>query len=279
MGALHPTHGLPVGLPHPDPPRSPASPGGVGAVKVRVQTAPFDAAAEVATLTARRTDIGAVVTFTGLVRGDADLIALTLEHYPAMTDARPCCDRRRGRAPLAADRRRRHPPRRATAARRGDRPRRRRQRAPRRGVRGGGIPDGLAQDEGPVLESRGARRGHDVGRGARERRRRGGALGPERRLTHGWPARGRWVAIVPILAPQKKDLSYTSLSDLDSRLIESSQGGCRSFSLSVGFHTAQRPGKGRSISCGRNVSANFRARSGIAAMHEPADLQQHRWPP
>ena len=38
---------------------------------VRVQLEDFDAGAEISRLTANRTDIGAVVTFTGLVRGEA----------------------------------------------------------------------------------------------------------------------------------------------------------------------------------------------------------------
>lgn len=54
-------------------------------ITVRVQPEAFDAAAETAALTQGRTDLGATVTFTGLVRADDGLIALTLEHYPAMT--------------------------------------------------------------------------------------------------------------------------------------------------------------------------------------------------
>ena len=57
---------------------------------VRVETADFDIAAELAALTRGRTDIGAVVTFTGLVRGEAagrPLTSMTLEHYPGMTEA------------------------------------------------------------------------------------------------------------------------------------------------------------------------------------------------
>jgi molybdopterin synthase catalytic subunit len=57
---------------------------------VRIQRDPFDAAAEVAAVTRGRTDIGAVVTFTGICRGDeADesITALTLEHYPGMAEA------------------------------------------------------------------------------------------------------------------------------------------------------------------------------------------------
>ncbi len=57
---------------------------------VSVQSEDFDAAAEIAALIAGRTDIGAVVTFTGVVRGDTggrDLVSMTLEHYPGMTTA------------------------------------------------------------------------------------------------------------------------------------------------------------------------------------------------
>jgi molybdopterin synthase catalytic subunit len=59
-------------------------------VSVRVQREDFDAGAEVKALTAGRTDIGAVVTFTGVVRREnaADALeAMTLEHYPGMTEA------------------------------------------------------------------------------------------------------------------------------------------------------------------------------------------------
>lgn len=55
---------------------------------VRVQREDFDLGAELAALRAGRTDIGALVSFTGLVRDSADGVAITsmeLEHYPAMT--------------------------------------------------------------------------------------------------------------------------------------------------------------------------------------------------
>jgi molybdopterin synthase catalytic subunit len=58
-------------------------------VSVRVQREDFDIGAEVARLTAGRTDIGAVVTFTGTVRGGSGASAIagmTLEHYPGMTE-------------------------------------------------------------------------------------------------------------------------------------------------------------------------------------------------
>jgi molybdopterin synthase catalytic subunit len=57
---------------------------------VRLQREPFDAAAEVAKLAQGRTDIGAVVTFTGICRGDEKgepIRALTLDHYPGMAEA------------------------------------------------------------------------------------------------------------------------------------------------------------------------------------------------
>jgi molybdopterin synthase catalytic subunit len=57
---------------------------------VRLQRENFDAAAEAARLTRSRTDIGAVVTFTGVCRADENgeaIAALTLEHYPGMAEA------------------------------------------------------------------------------------------------------------------------------------------------------------------------------------------------
>jgi len=59
-------------------------------VPVRVQTQDFDIGAEVRLLGGGRTDIGAIVTFTGTVRGTAKGQAITsmlLEHYPGMTEA------------------------------------------------------------------------------------------------------------------------------------------------------------------------------------------------
>jgi molybdopterin synthase catalytic subunit len=56
---------------------------------IRLQRETFDAAAEVAKLTSGRTDIGAVVTFTGICRADENgekISALTLEHYPDMAE-------------------------------------------------------------------------------------------------------------------------------------------------------------------------------------------------
>ena len=57
-------------------------------VHVGVQAEPFDTAAESARLTDGRTDIGAVVAFTGLCRDEAGtLAALEIEHYPGMAEA------------------------------------------------------------------------------------------------------------------------------------------------------------------------------------------------
>ncbi|MFZ0424085.1 MAG: molybdenum cofactor biosynthesis protein MoaE [Xanthobacteraceae bacterium] len=57
---------------------------------IRLQHEPFDLGAEVAALTRARSDIGAVVSFTGICRGDENgepIAALTLEHYPGMAEA------------------------------------------------------------------------------------------------------------------------------------------------------------------------------------------------
>jgi molybdopterin synthase catalytic subunit len=56
-------------------------------IDVRIQTEDFDLAAETARLAAGRTDIGAIVTFTGLCRSEGGaLAALELEHYPGMAE-------------------------------------------------------------------------------------------------------------------------------------------------------------------------------------------------
>ena len=61
----------------------------MGAVMdVRIIEADFDITAEHDVLKARA--VGAIVTFTGTVRGDddgAEITALTLEHFPGMTEA------------------------------------------------------------------------------------------------------------------------------------------------------------------------------------------------
>jgi len=57
---------------------------------IRIQEADFDIAQEMAALTNGRSDIGAVVSFSGICRGSENgepIAALTLEHYPGMAEA------------------------------------------------------------------------------------------------------------------------------------------------------------------------------------------------
>jgi molybdopterin synthase catalytic subunit len=54
-------------------------------IDIRVQREDFDPGAEIERLHAGRTDVGAVASFIGLVRSDG-IRAMTLEHYPGMTD-------------------------------------------------------------------------------------------------------------------------------------------------------------------------------------------------
>ena len=58
-------------------------------MRVVVQEQPFDIGAETTTFAAGHKDMGAIVTFTGIVRdlpGDP-LQAMEIEHYPGMTEA------------------------------------------------------------------------------------------------------------------------------------------------------------------------------------------------
>ena len=58
-------------------------------ITVRLQREPFDAGAEAARLRQDRTDVGALVQFTGICRGAEDgqpIAALTLEHYAEMAE-------------------------------------------------------------------------------------------------------------------------------------------------------------------------------------------------
>lgn len=57
-------------------------------MRVQVQEADFDLSTEIAAMRQARPDLGAVVAFVGLVRdinADVGVMAMTLEHYPAMT--------------------------------------------------------------------------------------------------------------------------------------------------------------------------------------------------
>ena len=52
-----------------------------------MQAEPFDAGAELNGFATGRTDVGAVVSFTGLVRDrDGGLTGMQIEHYPGMTE-------------------------------------------------------------------------------------------------------------------------------------------------------------------------------------------------
>jgi molybdopterin synthase catalytic subunit len=56
---------------------------------VRIQREAFDAAQEAAKLTRGRSDVGALVTFIGICRGEeggAPLVAMMLDHYPGMAE-------------------------------------------------------------------------------------------------------------------------------------------------------------------------------------------------
>lgn len=61
-------------------------------MSVSVQEADFDVGVETQALSAGRLDVGAVATFVGLVRADklsgegSEVSAMTLEHYPGMTE-------------------------------------------------------------------------------------------------------------------------------------------------------------------------------------------------
>jgi len=58
---------------------------------IRVQREDFDVGAELGRMTAGRTDVGGLASFIGLVRETNEgerLVAMTLEHYPAMTEKR-----------------------------------------------------------------------------------------------------------------------------------------------------------------------------------------------
>lgn len=58
-------------------------------MRIVVQETPFDFGAEAEAFGAGRSDLGAVVTFTGVVRseGDRSVSVMEIEHYPGMTEA------------------------------------------------------------------------------------------------------------------------------------------------------------------------------------------------
>jgi molybdopterin synthase catalytic subunit len=71
--------------------------------RIKIQSEDFDVGAELDALI-QATDAGAVCSFTGYVRREGDLTALTLEHYPHMTEDEIArlIDEAAGRWPLLA---------------------------------------------------------------------------------------------------------------------------------------------------------------------------------
>ena len=131
-------------------------------VTIRIQQGDFDVAREIAALSQGRTDIGAVVSFSGICRGTEggdEIAALTLEHYPGMAEAeiKRHADEAMSRWPLQG----------LTVIHRFGRIKpgqnivlvRDGVEAPAGGVRGGGIPDGLSEDLRAVLEAGRERQG------------------------------------------------------------------------------------------------------------------------
>ncbi len=80
---------------------------------IRVQRDDFDVGVELDRLAAGNHRIGGIASFIGLVRdmgGGDQVSALTLEHYPGMTEEKARRDRARSASPLAARRLADHPP-------------------------------------------------------------------------------------------------------------------------------------------------------------------------
>jgi molybdopterin synthase catalytic subunit len=128
---------------------------------IRLQREAFDVAAEAARMTHGRTDIGAVVTFTGLCRADESgqpIAALTLEHYPGMAEAEIArhVDEACARWPLLG----------VTVIHRYGRIAAGEVIvlvATRSGIRGGVVSDGLSENARTVLEAGGNGRGNGLG--------------------------------------------------------------------------------------------------------------------
>jgi molybdopterin synthase catalytic subunit len=54
--------------------------------EIRIQTEDFDPGAEIAALTTKGGDVGAIASFIGLVRADDRMAAMTLDHYPGFAE-------------------------------------------------------------------------------------------------------------------------------------------------------------------------------------------------
>src|SRR5207245_2171278 len=55
-------------------------------IQIRVQTADFGVNEVLAALSHGNADVGGLATFVGLVPRAGDLVAMTIEHYPGMTE-------------------------------------------------------------------------------------------------------------------------------------------------------------------------------------------------
>ena len=53
---------------------------------IRIQAEDFDVNDELDALAREGSDVGAIASFVGIVRGDGGLTAMRLEHYPGMTE-------------------------------------------------------------------------------------------------------------------------------------------------------------------------------------------------
>jgi hypothetical protein len=149
-------------------------------MKILVQTETFDLGAEVDAMRTGRTDIGAIASFVGLARDineGSGVAAMTLEHYPGMTEKAlaKLVDEANTRWTLQDVTR--DPPGRPPAAGRSHRAGRGGEPASRRSLRRLRVHHGLSEDAGAVLEEGRNCGRRALGRGTRQRRRGGGALG------------------------------------------------------------------------------------------------------
>ena len=139
---------------------------------IRVQREDFDVGAELEALTAGNHAIGGVATFVGLVRDLAageTVSAMTLEHYPGMTEKMLEKIEAEAKARWPSGGEPDHSPPRPPGTRRPDCIGDHRQPASGGGFRVLSVPHGLAEDPGTFLEKGRHQGWAALGRGARER--------------------------------------------------------------------------------------------------------------